>query len=182
MKVVVGITGASGSIYAHRLIAHLKNLNCQVEVICTTSGEKVSHYEHETAGFDLCDKRYSIEDYFAPVASGSYTYDALVILPASMGTLGKIANGIADNLLCRAADVRIKEKGKCLIVPREMPLSPIHLENMLKLSRLGVTLIPASPHFYHHPKNINDLVDTVLARVLDHIGIPHQIGQRWGEK
>jgi len=177
--IVVGITGASGSIYGHRLIEHLDNLGHEVHLVCTNAGQKVSDYEKTTGGFSIAKKIYRNDDYFAAIASGSFDYQGLVIAPCSMGTLGKIAGGIGDNLLCRAADVRIKEKKKIILVPREMPYSPIHLENLLKLSRLGVTIIGANPHYYSRPQTIEDLVDTVLARILDQIGIPHEIGERW---
>ena len=180
-KIVVGMTGASGSLYATRLMRHLKALNHTVEFVCTDAGKKVAYYEKSAECFDLADKVYSNEDYFAPIASGSYTYDGLVILPCSMGTLGKIASGVADNLLCRAADVRLKERRRLIIVPREMPFSGLHLQNMARLAEWGACILPACPHFYHHPQNIEDLVDTVLARVLDQLELEHSIGERWGE-
>ncbi len=179
-EILVGITGASGAIYAHRLVAHLKNSGAKVSLIASNEGKKVSEYEGQREGFELADKIYRNDDFFAPVASGSYLYKAMVIIPCSMGTLGKISQGIGDNLLCRAADVRIKEQQKLIIVPREMPYSSIHLKNMLSLAEAGVTIMSADPHFYTRPESVEDLVDTVLARVLDHIGVSHNVGKRWG--
>ncbi len=121
------------------------------------------------------------EDWYAPVASGSNPADAMVICPCSMGTLAAVAAGLADNLIERAADVMLKEKRKLLLVPRETPFSVLHLENMLRLARAGAVILPANPAFYHHPQRVEDLVDFVVARVMDHLGVPHQLLKRWGE-
>ena len=120
------------------------------------------------------------EDWFSPVASGSSAPQQMVICPCSTGTLSAVARGGCDNLIERAADVVLKERGQLLIVPREMPLSSIHLENMLTLSKLGVTVMPAAPGFYHKPNSIDDLVDFVVARILDHLNIAHDLTKRWG--
>ena len=178
---VVGITGASGSIYGHRLIHYLKKLDHEVHLICTDAGKQVSDYEKVTYGFELADKVYPVNDLFSAVASGSFVYDGLVIVPCSMGTLGKIANGVGDNLLTRAADVRLKERKSLIIVPREFPLNAIHLENMQKVNAAGALILPAAPHFYNHPKTIEDLVDTVIARIFDQLNISHSIGKRWNK-
>ena len=122
------------------------------------------------------------DEWFSPVASGSAAPKLMVVCPCSTGTLSAIATGASDNLIERAADVVIKERGQLIIVPREMPFSTIHLENMLKLSRIGVTIMPAAPGFYHEPKSIADLVDFVVARILDHVGVDQTIMQRWGYK
>jgi 4-hydroxy-3-polyprenylbenzoate decarboxylase len=177
----VGVTGASGSIYAQRLIYWLKQLEYTVELVVTEAGKKVSLYEKCGEVLKLADKVYAIDDYFAPMASGSHRIAGMVVLPCSMGTLGKIANGIGDNLLCRAADVQLKEGRPLIIVPREMPFSLIHLDNMKKLVQAGGVILPANPHFYHHPQSIDDIVDTVVARILDHLGVEHKVGKRWGE-
>ncbi len=178
-KIVVGITGASGSIYAKRLIQYLEKEECFYEAVFSKNAYDVWKWELGEEP-DLQGKIYGNDDYFAPFASGSARYDAMVIIPASMGTLGRIASGISDNLITRAADVFLKERRKLLAVFRETPLNGIHLENLLKLSRNGVTLFPASPSFYHHPKNLEEAVDTVVLRVLDHLGLPQE-GKRWGD-
>ena len=127
-------------------------------------------------------KVYGKEEWFSPVASGSAAPARMVVCPCSTGTLSAIAAGASDNLIERAADVVIKERGQLLVVPREMPLSAIHLENMLKLARLGVTIMPAAPGFYHEPKSIDDLVDFVVARILDHLQLEQDLQPRWGYK
>lgn len=121
------------------------------------------------------------EEWFAPVASGSNPADAMVVCPCTMGTLAAIAQGLSDNLIERAADVSIKEQRKLILVPRETPYSAVHLENMLKLARLGVVILPPNPGFYHHPQTMEDLVDFVVARILDQLRIPHQLMARWGQ-
>jgi 4-hydroxy-3-polyprenylbenzoate decarboxylase len=120
------------------------------------------------------------QDWFSPVASGSAAPKQMIICPCSTGTLSSLAVGACDNLIERAADVVIKEKGQLIVVPREMPLSSLHLQNMLTLSNLGVTIMPAAPGFYHNPKCIDDLVDFVVARILDHIGLEQSLVGRWG--
>ena len=125
---------------------------------------------------------YGREEWFAPVASGSNPADAMVICPCTMGTLAAIAAGLNQKLIERAADVMLKENRPLILVPREMPFSAIHLENMLKLARSGVTIMPANPGFYQHPKTIEDMVDFVVARILDHLKISHSLIPRWGEK
>lgn len=188
-KIVVGITGASGSIYAKRLIEELLEQEIYTHIICTENGRKVMKYE---TGIDLVEwleslqKTYAnfrledIDNLFSGVASGSYKFDAAVILPCSMGTLAEISNGIAKNLLCRVADVALKEKRQLVIVPRETPFNAIHLENMLKLSRLGVTILPAMPGFYHKPQTLEDVVDFVVGKVLDCLSIENNLFTKWG--
>jgi flavin prenyltransferase len=121
------------------------------------------------------------EEWFAPVASGSNPADAMVVCPCSMGTLAAVAGGLADNLIERAADVMLKETRPLILVPRETPFSAIHLENMLRLSHAGAVILPANPGFYHHPAKVDDLVDFVVARVLDQLRVPHELMARWGE-
>ena len=125
---------------------------------------------------------YGREEWFAPVASGSNPPDAMIVCPCTMGTLASIAQGMASNLIERAADVVLKEGRKLVLVPRETPFSMIHLENMLRLSRAGAVILPPNPGFYHHPENVGDLLDFVVARILDQVAVPHSLMQRWGDK
>lgn len=190
-RYVVGITGASGSIYGVRLVEELLKRKNEVHLVITQNGEKVLKYElgldseglasrfakYEEQGGVI--KRYDVNDLFAPIASGSFPADGMTIIPCSMSTLGFVANGMSCNLLHRAADVFIKEKRKIVIVPRETPLSPIHLENMLKLSRMGASIVAAMPAFYQHPETIEDMVDFVVGRVLDALDIKNELFNRW---
>jgi len=178
---ILGITGASGSIYALRLLRHLHALKAEVHVVASESGRKVIAFEGCKELFSEADAVFENQNLFAPIASGSYRHAGMVVLPCSMATLGKLAGGIGDNLLTRAADVTLKEKRRLILVPREMPMHSIHLHNQKILADAGAVILPASPSFYHHPKTIEDLVDTVLARVLDHLGLEHAISQRWPE-
>jgi 4-hydroxy-3-polyprenylbenzoate decarboxylase len=125
-------------------------------------------------------KVFGIQDWYAPMASGTNPGDGMVICPCTMGTLGKVASGISDDLIARAADVMLKEKRTLILVPREMPLSAIHLENMLKLSHAGAVIMPPNPGFYHHPQSVQDMVDFVVARILDHLGVEHDLVKKWG--
>ena len=187
-KIVIGITGASGSIYAKRMIEVLVSQDITVHVISTDTGKKVFHYE---IGIKLeswiseLQKTYphvKLEDnqnLFAGVASGSYGFDAVIILPCSMGTMAEISHGLSSNLLCRAADVALKESRDLIIVPRETPLNTIHLENMCHLSKVGAKIIPAMPGFYHHPQTMDDLINFVVGKVLSYLKIEHQLFKTW---
>ncbi len=178
-KIIVGITGASGSIYAQRLLSYLKTYKeVEVVLVITEAGEQVWQWELRTKPPKEF-KRFHNQNFFAPIASGSANYDAMVIIPASMGTIARIAQGVSTNLLLRAADVMLKEQKRLIVVFREAPLSVVHLENLLRLARMGVLIIPAAPAFYFHPKTIEEAVDTIVTKVLDHLGLPHQ-GKRWG--
>ena len=195
-NIVVGITGASGSIYGLRLIEELLRAEMQVSVLLTSAGRQVLAFEtglelsenpqecsqqlkdHFNAGDNL--KHYGLNDFFVPVASGSSAPDAVVICPCSMGTLGRIAAGLSDNLLERVADVALKENKKLLLVPRETPFNQIHLENLLRLSKAGAQILPAMPGFYQRPETVADLVNFVVGKVLDSLGVEHQLFQRWG--
>ena len=189
-KIVVGITGASGSIYSKRLIEELLKKEIYVHVICTENGKKVMKYETSLdieqwvyqlkAEYEHI-KLEDINDLFSGVASGSYKFDAMIILPCSMGTLAEISNGLSRNLLCRAADVALKENRRIIICPRETPLNAIHLENMLKLSKLGVTILPPMPGFYHKPKTLEDVVDFVVGKILDNLSIENTLFEKWGD-
>lgn len=187
-KMVVGITGASGSIYAKRLVDELLNSEVFVHLICTDNGKKVMKYETSLdieAWVGELKKKYdhikleNIDDLFSGVASGSYKFDAVIIVPCSMGTLAEISHGLSKNLLCRAADVALKENRRLIIVPRETPFNTIHLENMLRLSKLGVTILPAMPGFYHKPHTMEDVVDFVVGKILDNLSIENTLFEKW---
>lgn len=197
-QVIVAITGASGARYALRLIEQLLARDCLLHVLVSDAARVVLKQEcdvdlpqePEAAAAALASlsghanasvRCYAKDDWFAPVASGSAGIRKMVIVPCSMGSLARIANGISENLLERAADVMLKERGQLILVPRETPLSAIHLEHMLKLSRLGVETIPAMPGFYHRPQTIDELVDFVVDRVLDHLDMSHEEVKRWGD-
>lgn len=182
MRIIVGITGASGSIYGLKLIEVLKNAGHEVHVVITDSGMGVIRYECDTTLDDIsivADKIYNVHNVGAAIASGSFQADAMVIAPCSMNTCGCLANGITENLLTRAADVMLKEGRKLIIVPRETPMHAGHLENLLKLSRLGATIIPASPGFYHRPDTIMDLVNMLVGKICDNLGIRNELYCRW---
>ena len=182
MKVVVGVTGASGAPYALALLRNLDSVH--VDLVISEDGKKVIELEADVpvkAFEELADATYANDDLGAPPASGSYRFDAMVVIPCSMGTLGKIAWGISDNLVTRAAAVCLKERRKLILVPRETPLAANHLENMLRLTNQGVVILPAMPGFYHGPKGIGDLVDFIVGKVLDQLGIEHALFRRWKE-
>lgn len=182
MRYVIGITGASGSVYAKRLIEVLKSCGHTLELVITDSGKKVFEYETGMSVSELgekVDEVYDINDVAAKIASGSQRREAMIIVPCSMKTTASIACGISDNLLTRAADVMLKEGRPLAIVPRETPMSAIHLENLLKLSRLGVKIIPAAPGFYARPQSIDDLVDMLVGKILDNLNIEHRLYERW---
>ena len=182
MRVVLGITGASGVIYGVRLAAELEKSGTELTIIISDAARKVMANEAPQATEQLsrCGRILSEHDIDADVSSGSAKFDATVICPCSMKTLSAIANGYADNLICRNADVALKEHRKLVLVVRETPRNAIHLENMLKLARLGVTILPASPGFYHNPKTIDDLVNYVVGKVLDSLGVESNLFTRWG--
>lgn len=187
MKIVLAITGASGSIYAKRLIDILnqKELQKQVdEVAVVFSGTAISVWQHELGSFNKDEipfKIYNIDDYNAPFASGSAAYDAMIICPCSMGTIGRIAHGVSDNLISRTADVMLKERRKLIVVPRETPFNLIHINNLKTLTEAGAIILPASPSFYSKPNSINQLIDTVLYRILDLLELK-TTHYKWNEK
>lgn len=197
--ICLALTGASGMPYGLRLLECLLSAGCQVQLLYSQAAQVVAKQE---MGIELpsrpAEARLALlgrlpavnpenlvvfgkEEWFAPVASGSNPPDAMVVCPCSMGTLAAIAQGLADNLIERAADVVIKEGRKLVLVPRETPFSAIHLENMLRLARAGVVILPPSPGFYHHPESVGDIVDFIVARVLDQISVPHMLFRRWGD-
>ncbi len=175
MKVLVAITGASGTVYGKRLLEVLREKGVGVDCIFSETARMIS--AHELGKW--APKCYEEGDIMASFSSGSRVADAMVVVPCSMKTLSSIANGYASNLVARAADVIIKEGKKLILVPRETPLNAIHLENMLKLARLGVVILPAMPAFYHRPKSIEQLVDFVVGKILDYLGIENELFARW---
>jgi 4-hydroxy-3-polyprenylbenzoate decarboxylase len=187
VKVVVAVGGASGAIYARRLLdalAEIRGANpappLEVGLCFSSAGAEV--WAHELGPVpDYPFKRYGLRDFRAPFASGSAGWDAMVVVPCSTGGLARIAHGISDDLIGRAADVMLKERRKLVLVVRETPLSQIHLENMLAVTRAGAVVLPASPSFYSKPATIDALLDTVLGRVLDQLGLPNTLMPRWGE-
>ncbi len=194
---VVGITGASGSIYGIRLIEELLRLDCQVHLIITEAGWRVLK---EEMGWETSRRAAALEQRFgeavqngrlvfhpnadigATIASGSFRVQGMVIMPCSMGTLSSIAHGSSNNLMARAADVMMKENRTLLLVPRETPLHAIHLENMLTLARLGVRMIPAMPAFYYKPQSMAEMIDFMVGKVLDNMNIEHDLYRRWGDE
>lgn len=201
--ICLALTGASGMPYGLRLLECLLAAGCRVQLLYSQAAQIVARQEMalelpsraadaRAALLDhLADSLpaavnpenlqiYGREEWFAPVASGSNPPDAMVICPCSMGTLAAIAQGLADNLIERAADVVLKECRKLVLVPRETPFSVIHLENMLRLARAGAVIVPPSPGFYNHPQTVDDIVDFVVARILDQLAVPHTLMKRWG--
>ena len=195
--VTLAMTGASGAAYGLRLLDCLVQARVEVYFLLSSAARIVVETETElelppderletflTANFDAEPGQIQVftrDDWFAPVASGSASPSAMVICPASGGCISAIASGASNNLIERAADVAIKERRQLIVVPRETPVSVIHLENQLKLARLGVTVLPASPGFYQRPLNLDDLVDFIVARILDQLGIDQALLPRWGE-
>lgn len=185
MRITVAITGASGSIYAQRLIDRL--VACdeveQVFVIFSTAGRQVYAIEVGSAiASSLKITEFAVDDLFAPIASGSSPADVMVIVPCSMGTMARIANGVSSNLIERAADVQLKEGARLIVVARETPLSLIHLRAMTTLCQAGAMILPACPSFYSKPHTIEDVADTVVERILDKIGVDGEKNYRWGAK
>jgi len=197
MEFTVAITGASGSIYAYRTLVHMAASGVveRINLILSASAVTVARVE---LGIDLRDadsarindwlglpkesklvQLQRLDNLAAKPASGSHRQEGMVVVPCSMGTLGAIASGLSTNLIHRAADVTLKEGRRLVLVPRESPMNAIHLENMLRLSRAGAHIIPASPGFYHRPQTIEELVDHLVFRILDHLGVPHSDQTRW---
>lgn len=182
-KIVVGVTGASGAPYAKRLVSLLAaREDVEVAVCASSTAPEVWALE---CGGDLREEIgapvFGQRDFRAPFASGSAGWHAMAIVPCSMGTAGRVAHGLSDDLLTRAADVMLKERRTLVVVPRETPLSVIHLENLAALARAGAIVLPAMPSFYGKPRTLEDAVDTVVARVLDHLGVRSDLARRWGE-
>ncbi len=195
--ITLAITGASGAPYALKLLEALIATDHQVYLLISSAAKVVFATEEDmkipgnpasatqffTEHFNAQPEQIKVfgkDEWFSPVASGSAAPKQMIICPCSTSTLSSVATGSSNNLIERAADVVIKERGQLIVVPREMPLSSIHLEHMLKLSQLGVTVMPASPGFYHQPNSIDDLINFVVARILDHLDIPQTLMARWG--
>ena len=183
MRIVVAVTGASGSLYAQRLLDHLDPAQHEIQVV-------MSNYAHAVVAEELPGglrlpvgvKAHGLKSMNVPFASGSNAFDAMVIIPCTMGTLGRIAHGFSEDVLLRTADVMLKEKKKLILVPRETPLSLIHVKNFELLLLAGATLIPANPSYYTRPATVEAVVDTVVARVLDHLGLPQNLVARWQDE
>ena len=183
MRILVAITGASGSIYAQRLLDNLGSTPHEVHVV-------LSQYAQVVIGEEMPDglklpgnaTLHNLRSMNAPFASGSNAPDAMVVIPCSMGTLGRIAHGYSEDVLLRAADVVLKERKKLILVPRETPLNLIHVKNFELLIQAGAMILPANPSFYTRPATVEAVADTVVARVLDHLGVPHNLVARWKEE
>jgi flavin prenyltransferase len=194
----LGLTGASGAVYGLRIVEELLRAGARVSVLITPAGfavlkeecgldwgaavsvseEICRHFGSDRAQLSY----YAGDDFFAPIASGSSAPDAMIVVPCSMGTLSRISGGNSGNLLERSADVMLKEGRPLVLVPRETPLNAIHLEHMLKLARLGVKIVPAMPAFYQRPESLADLVNFVVGKVLDSVGVEHALFDRWGSQ
>ncbi|MFL6321307.1 MAG: UbiX family flavin prenyltransferase [Nitrososphaeraceae archaeon] len=183
MRLIVAITGGSGVMYAIKTLEVLQNLKVETDLIISRWGERNINIETNKT-FDyvksLATMYYNNDNMAASTSSGSFINDGMVIVPCSMKTLSSVANGYEDSLISRSAGVCIKESRRLVIVPRETPLSKIHLENMIKLAAIGVIVLPAMPGFYHKPKSIDDLIIHIVGKILDQFGIGHNIFRRWG--
>jgi flavin prenyltransferase len=183
LKILVAITGASGSLYAQRLLDNLEPGRHDIHVV-------LSNYAHAVLAEELPGGlrlppgalSHGLKSMNAPFASGSNAPDAMVVIPCSMGTLGRIAHGLSDDVLLRAADVVLKEKKKLILVPRETPLNLVHVKNFELLLLAGATILPANPSFYTRPQTLEEVADTVVARVLDHLAVEHRLVARWKEE
>ena len=182
MKLIIGITGASGGVYAVSLLRELLKREIELHAVISPAGRDVMRLECETSPEEFTNINWHEPDnMLSSLASGSSHFDAMVVVPCSMNTLGRIAQGISGNLLHRAAAVMLKEKRRLIVVPRETPLNAIHLENMLRLDRAGACVLPAAPGFYHKPKTVDDLVNHVTGKILDMLDISHELFTPWGE-
>lgn len=179
MRVIVGISGASGAIYAQRVIDALLKSDVEVSLVFSRNGRLVWEHEVGTDPRDLAVTMYGGADMTAPIASGSAQFDAMVVVPCSSGSLGRIAHGLSTNLIGRAADVMLKERRKLILVLRESPYSLPLIKNMVAATEAGAVVLPASPSFYSMPADIDALLDTVVARVLDQLGVVNAVSPRW---
>lgn len=183
MKILVGITGASGALYAQRLLDHLDPQVHEVHLLLSSYAQAVVAQELP-GGLRVPPgvQSHGLKSMNVPFASGSNPLDALVVIPCTMGTMGRIAHGLSTDVLLRTADVMLKERKRVILVPRETPLSLIHVKNLELLLLAGATILPANPSFYSRPETVEQVVDTVVARVLDHLGVPHRLVPRWQEE
>jgi 4-hydroxy-3-polyprenylbenzoate decarboxylase len=183
MKILIAITGASGALYAQRLLDNLDPGTHEIHVVLSNYAQLVIA-EELPGGLRLPSgvKSHGFKSMNAPFASGSNPPDAMVIIPCTMGTMGRVAHGYSEDVLLRAADVVLKEKKKLILVPRETPLSLVHIKNMELLLLAGATILPANPSFYSGAETVQQVVDTVVARVLDHLGVPNKLAPRWAEE
>lgn len=185
MKIIMGISGASGAIYGIRTLEALNNNNIETHLVLSSWAEKTirieTRYKKEEVT-DMASHVYSSNNQAAIISSGSFLTDGMIIAPCSMKTLASVSYGLADNLLSRAADVILKEKRKLVIVPREAPLNEIHLKNMLRLARMGAIILPPMPAFYNDPKTVDDIVNHTVARILDQFSIENALTSRWLQK
>lgn len=182
MKIAVGLTGGSGAIYTLALLQYLGTLGIERHLVASELGLRVMEHECGVGTAELetyCEVFHDNRDLGATLASGSFRIDGMAVVPCSMKTLAGVASGYSDTLLTRAADVCLKERRKLVLVVRETPFSPIHLENMLKLARLGVVILPACPAFYNHPRDLGDMVTFMAGKILDQLGIEHEVYERW---
>ena len=183
-RYVVAITGASGMIYAREFLGYCASQpDLELHAIISAAGEVVLHLELGLAPDRLAPGAiwHRVDDFTGPLASGSFQAQAMVIIPCSMGSLGAIAQGAGRNLIHRAAEVFLKERRPLLLVVRETPLSLIHLKNLVRVAQAGATVMPACPGFYHRPNTLEELARQFVGRILDHLGLEHQLGPRWGE-
>jgi 4-hydroxy-3-polyprenylbenzoate decarboxylase len=183
LQLIIGITGSSGVLYGIKMLEILQTLGIESHLVISEWGERNIRIETDkTVDYvkSISKIWYDNDNLAAPISSGSFKIDGMIIIPCSMKTLSSVANGYDDNLISRAAGVCIKESRRLVVVPRETPLSTIHLENMIKLVNIGVIVLPAMPGFYHQPKSINDLINHIVGKVLDQFRIEHDIFWRWG--
>jgi 4-hydroxy-3-polyprenylbenzoate decarboxylase len=181
-RLIVGLTGATGAILGVRLLEALKDSEVESHLVISNWARRTIEHETPYTVKQVCELAkvyHNSNNMAAEISSGSFITEGMVVIPCSMRTLGCIANGYGEHLVHRAADVVLKERRRLVLVARESPLSELHLENMLKLARIGVTIIPPMPAFYNHPKSINDIVDHIVVRVLDQFGISARFAKRW---
>ncbi|MGC8583723.1 MAG: UbiX family flavin prenyltransferase [Thermoproteus sp.] len=183
MRIFVGVTGASGAVYAVRLLEHLRKLNVEVHLSVSRTAWKIVKHEvglDKDSVISLADYYWEEDDLEAPPASGSFKIDAVAVVPCSTKTLAAIANGLTTNLITRAAEVALKERRRLVLVVRESPLSLVHIRNMELATAAGAVVMPAAPPFYHKPKTLEELIDFFVGRILDVLGLEHDFIRRWG--